>query len=93
MNALQLTMHQGGLKTPQLHSILHLQTSTADAECLTALQLFEKLLDTEKRLEAINNTYRINVRKSKMTTPESLGCVLEQLREIEKTHRTRGDFP
>ncbi len=85
MDAMQTTMHQGGLNTSQLYSILHFQTSIADAECLISLQLFEKLLDTEKRLEAINNTYEIDVRKAKITTPKSLGDVLEQLREIEKT--------
>jgi hypothetical protein len=88
MGAMQTTMHQGGLITSQLYSILHLQTSLADAECLTALQLFDKLLDMEKRLEAINDTYEIDVRKTKITTPKSLGPVLEQLREIEKTHRS-----
>ena len=85
MGALQTTMHQGGLKTSELYGILHFQKSLADAECLISLQLFEKLLDTEKRLEAINNTYKIDVRKSKVTLPNALGHVLEKLREIEKT--------
>jgi hypothetical protein len=80
-----MTMRQGGLKTAQLYSILHFQASLADAECLISLQLFDKLLDTEKRLEAINNTYKIDVRKIKVTTPKSLLPVLDQLREIEKT--------
>jgi len=61
MDAMQMTMRQGGLTTSQLPSILHFQTSVADAECLTALQLFEKLLDTQKRLEAINDTYTLNL--------------------------------
>lgn len=80
-------MSQGGLNTPQLHSILYLQTSLADVEYVTALQLFEKLLDTEKRLEAINGTYKSDARKIKVTTPESLDPVLKQLREIDKTCR------
>jgi len=85
MSAMQTTMHQGGLKTSELYSILHFQKSVADAECLISLQLFDKLLDTERRLEAINNMYKSDVRKAKITIPSSLGPVLEQLREIEKT--------
>ena len=63
MGAVQTTMHQGGLKTSQLYSLLHFQTSLADAECVISLQLFDKLLDMEKRLEKINNRYKIDVQK------------------------------
>lgn len=93
MGAMQTTMHQGGLKTSELYSILHFQKSLADAECLISLQLFDKLLDTENRLEAINNTYKIDVRKSKVSVPKVLGDVLKQLREIDKTTVPKGDFP
>jgi hypothetical protein len=90
---MQTAMHQGGLKTSELYSILHFQKSLADAECLISLQLFDKLLDTENRLEAINNTYKIDVRKSKITVPKELGHVLEKLREIVKTTAPHSDFP
>jgi hypothetical protein len=93
MSAVQTAMHQGGLKTSEIYSILHFQKSVADAECLISLQLFEKLLDTEKRLEAINNTYKIDVRKLKITVPKTLGPVLEQLREIVETTAPKSDFP
>jgi hypothetical protein len=85
MGAMQTSMHQGGLKTSELYSILHFQKSVADAECLIALQLFDKLLDTEKRLEVINDTYKIKARKSKVMVPKALETVMEQLREIART--------
>jgi hypothetical protein len=48
--AMRTTTQQGGLKFAELDSILHLQTSIANAECITSLQLFEILLDIEKKL-------------------------------------------
>jgi hypothetical protein len=85
-SAMQTTMHQGGLKIAELFSILHFQKSLADAECLLSLELFKKLLDTEKRLEVINNTYEIDAPKSKATFPDELEPVLAQLREIVEKH-------
>jgi hypothetical protein len=84
MDARNTTTQQGGLSTPQFASLLHLQTTIADAECLIALQLFQLFLDIEKRLEAINDTYEIKGRKSKLTVAKPLFDVLHQLREIGK---------
>jgi hypothetical protein len=78
------TQQGGGLKTSQFQSILHLQTTIADAECVIALQLFELFLDIEKRLEAINETYKIEAHKSKLTVAKPLYDVMNQLREIVK---------
>jgi hypothetical protein len=64
VGAMHRTVQQGGLKTAEQYSILHFQQSLADAECLISLQLFDKSLDTETRLEAINNTYDIKIKKS-----------------------------
>jgi hypothetical protein len=78
------TAQQGGLKFAEFENILHLQLSIAKAECVISLQLFELLLDIEKRLEAINNAYQTKARKIKLTMPKSLGPVMAQLREIVK---------
>jgi hypothetical protein len=61
-----------------------LQTTIADAECAIALQLFELFLDVEKRLEAINDTYKIQTRKSKLNVGKPLYDVMNQLRKITK---------
>ena len=84
MDARNATTQQGGLSTSQFRSMLHLQTTIADAECLIALQLFELLLDIEKRLEAINDTYELKARKSRLTVATRLYDVLDQLRKIAK---------
>jgi hypothetical protein len=84
IDAMNVTTQQGGLKTSQFHSILHLQTTIADAECAIALQLFELFLDVEKRLEAINDTYKIQTRKSKLNVGKPLYDVMNQLRKITK---------
>ena len=82
LDAMRTTTAQGGLPLTTLHTILHLQTSIADAECITSLQLFELLLDMNKKLEAINATYKIKARKSKLTAAKPLEAVMNQLREI-----------
>ena len=79
INAMNITNQQGGLKTSQFQSILHLQTTIADAECVIALRLFELFLDIEKRLEAINETYKIEARKSKLTVAKPLYDVMNQI--------------
>jgi hypothetical protein len=80
--AMRTTTDKGGLKLAELNSILHLQTSIANAECITSLQLFELLLEMEKKLEAINETYKIKARKSRLTVAKPLETVMNQLREI-----------
>jgi hypothetical protein len=83
--ALRNTIQEGGLKLSALNSILNLQTSIANAECFTSLQLFELFLSMEKKLETINDTYKIPTKKSKMTTLEPLQAVMDQLREINSS--------
>jgi hypothetical protein len=78
----RITTQQGGLKFAEFDSLLHSQISIANAECVTSLQLFELLLDMEKKLEAINDTYMIKARKSRLITPKPLEPVMAQLREI-----------
>jgi hypothetical protein len=83
LDAMRTTTTQGGLPLATLHTILHLQNSIADAECITSLQLFELLLDMDKKLEGINGAYKIKARKSKLAVAkEPLEAVMNQLREI-----------
>jgi hypothetical protein len=84
-NAGSKTIQEGGLKLSALYSILHLQTSIANGECFTSLQLFELFVSMEKKLETINATYTIPAKKSKMTTLEPLQAVMDQLREINSS--------
>lgn len=84
ISAMQTTNQQGGLKTQELPSILHLQTSIAAAECLTSIQLLELFLSIETKLEAINDTYKIDARKSKLTATKPLEDAMNELREIVK---------
>ena len=84
ISAMQTTNQQGGLKTQELRSILHLQTSIAAAECLTSIQLLELFLSIETKLEAINDTYKIDARKSKLTATKPLEDAMNELREIVK---------
>jgi hypothetical protein len=84
ISAMQTTNQQGGLKTQEIRSILHLQTSIAVAECFTSLQLLELFINIEKKLEAINDTYKINARKSKLTAAKPLDDAMNELREIVK---------
>jgi hypothetical protein len=39
----------------------------------------------EKKLEAINNTYKIPAKKSKLSTLEPLQAAMDQLREINSS--------
>lgn len=84
ISAMQATNQQGGLKTHELRSILHLQMSIAVAECLTSIQLLELFLNIQAKLEAINDTYKINARKSKLTAAKPLVDAMNELREIVK---------
>jgi hypothetical protein len=84
-DAFRNTIQEGGLTLAALNSILNLQASVANAECFTSLQLFELFLSMEKKLEAVNETYKIPAKKSKMTTLEPLEAVMDQLREINSS--------
>jgi hypothetical protein len=79
------TIQEGGLTLAALNSILNIQTSVANGECLTSLQLFELFLSVEKKLEAINDTYKLPAKKSKLTIVEPFQAVMNQLHEIKST--------
>jgi hypothetical protein len=76
------TTIQGELTVYQLDNILHILASIADSECITTFQLFEELLSTARSLEALNATYEIPGKKSKLVPPEALKEAMTQLRQI-----------
>ena len=81
INSAHATAQQGGLSTSQLHSALHLQKTIADTECLVAGQLFELLFDIGKRLEAINDSYQVKAKRSKLTiVSKELDAVISELK-------------
>jgi hypothetical protein len=82
--AMRATTQQGGLNFPELVGIVHWQTSISDLECLIALQLFELFLDIGKKLEKINDAYKISAKKSKMNVGKPLEVVMTQLRDVTK---------
>ena len=51
---------------------------------LTSIQLLELFLSIETKLEAINDTYKIDARKSKLTATKPLEDAMNELREIVK---------
>jgi hypothetical protein len=59
-SARDTTLKQGSMHHNEVRSTLHLQTSMADAECLNSSELFDTLIDIEKRLEAINDPRYLN---------------------------------
>jgi hypothetical protein len=94
LEARRITTQEGGLKLPALDSILHLQTSIANAECFIAWQLFTLLLDMERKLEKISATYEVPAKKSTMTTKPPLQALISQLQtiveELPQSASTRG---
>jgi hypothetical protein len=87
VSAMRITTQQGGLKLAELGSVLHLQTSLAESECITSLQLFNLFVEIEKKLEIINNTYVLEAKKSTLTMAKPFETVIDRLREIAKETR------
>ncbi len=77
------TFGQGGaLNFWQLDSILQTMTSISNKECMISLEFFELFLRIGQQLEALNETYKIDAKKSKLIPPKPLADAMEQLREI-----------
>jgi hypothetical protein len=76
------TTAQGQLTFYQLDNILHLIASIADSECVTTLQLLEKLLSTARSLETLNAAYQIPDKKWKLKPNPALDEAMNQLRQI-----------
>jgi hypothetical protein len=72
----------GGLNFWQLDSILQTMTSIANKECMISLEFFEVFLRIGQQLETLNETYKIDAKKSKLIPPKPLADAMQQLREI-----------
>lgn len=72
----------GALNFWQLDSILQTMTSISNKECIIALEFFELFLRIGQQLEALNDTYKIDAKKSKLIPPPPLTDAMQQLREI-----------
>ena len=81
-------LHQdGGLRFPVFGSIVQRHASIANAECMTTLQLFEKLLDIAKSLQSLDE------RAKKVTPPAPLQGVIAKLEEVAITLGARQPGP
>jgi hypothetical protein len=79
--------NNGALSFFQLDSILQMQQSIADAECVNALQLFDVFLSIAKSLETVSTTYPIKdknfpIKGKKLIPPPPLEEAMEKLRVI-----------
>jgi hypothetical protein len=82
-NANSFLMQTGGqFNFHQIGSVLQMQLAVAKAECVTASQLFDVLLDVENALERVNATYRVKAKKTKLTPPAELQQFRDQLSKI-----------
>jgi hypothetical protein len=81
-DARDTTVKQGGMSLNELRSTLQLQTSMSDSECINSFELFSVLIDIEKRLEDVNETYKIKVQKSRATMPKDFDTIYTQLHGI-----------
>jgi hypothetical protein len=74
---------QGGeMNFWQLDSILQTMTSISNKECITSLEFFEMFSRIRQQLEALNQTYKIKAKKSKLLPPQALADIMQQLRDI-----------
>lgn len=82
-DAFNLTgVRDGGGNLNSLRVAVHTQLSIAKTECVVAEQLFRVLIRLAKGLVAINQNYKIRVKKSQFILPEALNQTINELKEI-----------
>lgn len=86
-DTMTLMQQDGGLRFPVFGSIVQQHASIANAECVTGLQLFEKLLDMTKSLRNLHQ------RTKKVTPPPPLQGVMAKLSQIAVVLRAREPRP
>jgi hypothetical protein len=70
---MNFTSHREGEQNlDSFQSVIQMQASIANTECVVVSQLFEVSIKSARSLEKMNNDYKIPVRKSKFTLPEEL---------------------
>jgi hypothetical protein len=83
--ARELASKQGGaLSYYVLDSVLQVQASVSNAECVTALEFFRTLLTMAKNLELINSKYKIQGKKSRLIPPPPLQDAMKELTTISQ---------
>lgn len=78
----RITTTQGEQTFYQLDTILQLQKGVANAECVSALQLFEKYLSVAKSLESVGKGYRVNGKVTMFHPPDALADAMRRLKVI-----------
>lgn len=73
---------QGEQTFYQLDTMLQLQKNVANAECVSALQLFEKYLVVAKNLETVAKGYKVKGKKTTFHPPEALADAISRLKVI-----------
>jgi len=76
------TTEVGGLSSSILDQILQRQTSISEAECLLSSQLMDLTLDTIRRLEKVNDTYRVVAKKSRANISDKAQRTMAALRKL-----------
>ena len=59
-----------------------MHAAISNTECVTAFQFFKLLVDMAKRLEKLNESYKIQSKKSKLITPPALEDAMSELKLI-----------
>ena len=73
---------QGEQTFYQLDTMLQLQKGVANAECVSALQLFEKYLLVVNNLEIVGKGYRVNGKRTTFHPPDALADAMTRLKVI-----------
>lgn len=77
-----LQQEKGALNGPVLHSVLQMQASVSNTECIAAYQLFDVLRKMATNLERLSATYAVPGKKSKLVTPPALDDAVNDLAQI-----------
>jgi hypothetical protein len=86
-DTISLLQQESGLPFPVFGSMVQRHASIGNAECVTALQLFKKLLDMAKSLQSLDD------KAKKVTPPPPLHGVITKLEEIADTLNARQPGP
>jgi hypothetical protein len=91
--ALRIPDGQGGTNLEQFRMVLRSLRSIANTECVVSSQLFDVLMRLVNALEKINDGYKIEGKKSKLTVPKALQETMGELKKISDTIAIHGQKP
>jgi hypothetical protein len=76
-------LREGARNLYSFKSVIRMQASIANTECVVTSQLFEVLIRLARSLVAINDGYKIPAKKSRFTLlPDTLSETMRELKEI-----------